>query len=661
MSNVKTSWILELVDKVGKPLSNVTNKVGNSTKGIGEMTKAVKLNEKETKEALGNAKDYYKDLQNSIKSTEKELKDLEKTKKSESWDEAMKASKAYDVAKEKLERYRKALQGAEEDVKDLTEQTEKFEKKAKSWTELATGINQGIELMQKAADSLDFAIDVKKVETEIQRFTDASGDQLDAYVKKSRNIAAVYDEDAVEIAKAANVMTKQVGGSFEDNLSLIEQGFQKGANINGDFLDSLKEYAPFIKQLGLSQAQAIALIAKSGKEGIFSDKAIDSIKEADLSLREMGKAQVEALDGIGIKPKDLVGKTTFEAVQMISEKMKTATTQARQLILADIFKGAGEDAGMQWAAELGSIDLNIENLPNVQEAGAGMKSFFADIGTWAGQTFGNIGVYAQQLMPIVVTIGSAIPIMNALKASTIGQAIATKAAAAGQWLLNAAMGANPVGAIILGIVALVGVITYCWNKFEGFRLVVFKGWEALKLFGTVIKDFVIDRLKGLLTGITGIGKALWQFFTGDWKKAWETGKQATSELIGLDAGKKAAEKFSTGWKGAMDTGQSNSDAYTASKKAEAKSETPGVNSLLTAPVNTLDGKLKPDDKKKKGSKEGDGINVGGGSNGIKSITMTLNVVNQFSVSKDTNIRSIGDQITSMINDRMRDSVINLGG
>lgn len=165
MSNVKTSWILELVDKVGKPLSNVTNKVGNSTKGIGEMTKAVKLNEKETKEALGNAKDYYKDLQNSIKSTEKELKELDKARKSDSWDEAMKAGKAYDVAKEKLERYRKALQGAEEDVKDLTEQTEKFEKKAKSWTELATGINQGIELMQKAADGLDFTVDGKKVET----------------------------------------------------------------------------------------------------------------------------------------------------------------------------------------------------------------------------------------------------------------------------------------------------------------------------------------------------------------------------------------------------------------------------------------------------------------------------------------------------------------
>lgn len=661
MSDIKTSWILELVDKVGKPIKSIMDKVGSSTKSVDDMTKAVKLNEKETKEALGNAKTYYKDLQNSISATEKELKDLEKTKKSDNWGEAMKAGKSYDEAKTKLERYRKALQGAEDDVKDLTDQTTKFEKQAKSWTDLAIGINQGIELVQKAADSLDFAVDVKKVENEIQRFTDASGNTLDEYVRRSRNIAAVYDQDAVEIAKAANTMTKQVGGSFEENLSLIEQGFQKGGNINGDFLDSLKEYAPFIKSLGLSQAQAISFIANAGKEGIYSDKAIDSIKEADLSLREMGKAQVDALAGIGIKPKDLAGKTTFEAIQMISQKMKGATTQARQLIMADIFKGAGEDAGTQFISEMGSMNLDLTGLPSVEAAGSGMKSFFSDIGTWAGQTFGSIGIYAQQIAPIVISIGSAIPIMNALKASTIGQAIATKAAAAGQWLLNIAMEANPVGLIVLGIAALIGIVAICWDKFEGFREVIFKGWEALKLFGSVIKDFVIDRLKGLLTGITGIGKALYQFFTGDWKEAWNTGKQAVSDLVGLDAGKKAAEALNSGIDGAMKEGQSRADALTAKKNAEKISQTPGVNALLSNPTNLLDGKVAPDGKTKKGGKEGDGLNVGSGSNGIKSISMVLNVVNNFSVSKDSNIRAIADQLTSSINDRLRDSVINLGG
>lgn len=662
MSDVKTSWILNLVDKVGKPVKEITKKVGKGTEAISDMTDAVKLNEKETKEALTNAKKYYNDLQKSIDDTEKELKQLEKAKKSDSWHEVMKASKAYDQTIVKVERYRKALQGAEQDINDLTDETKKFEKRAQSWTDLATGMNQGLELVQKAADGLNFTTEVKNLETEIKRFSDASGAELDNFVKKSRNIAGVYDQDALEIAKAANVMTKQVGGSFEENLALIEQGFQKGANTNGDFLDQLKEYAPFIKQLGLSQSQAVALISKAGKEGIYSDKAIDSIKEADLSLKEMGKAQVDALKGIGIKPEDLVGKTTFEAVKMISEKMKGATTQARQLILADIFKGAGEDAGMQWANELGSMNLDVNSLPSVKQAGADFKSFFTDIGTWAGQTFGNIGVYASMLAPVVVTIGSAIPIMTSLSKVTWVQAIATKAATAGQWLLNAAMTANPIGIVIVAIGALVGIIAYCWNKFEGFRQVIFKGWEALKLFGSVIKDFVIDRLKGLLSGVAGIGKALFQFFTGDWKQAWETGKQAASDLLGLDAGKEAAGKFKTGWSDAMSKGQKNSDDYTAKKKAaDKKQATPGVNSLLTTPAPVLDGKLAPDGKKGKGGKEGDGLNVGSGSSGIKSITMTLNVTNQFSVSKDTNIRAIGDQITSMINDRMRDSVINLGG
>ncbi|GIZ09982.1 hypothetical protein FUMI01_27080 [Flavobacterium sp. UMI-01] len=635
--------------------------VNQMTSGLDDVSEAVKLSEKDTRIALTKSKEYYKDLEKSIKEVENELKDLEKAKKSDSWAEQQKANTAYEQAKIKVEKYRQALQGAEDDVKDLTNQVDKFDQKAQKWTDLATGINQGIELIQKATDSLDFNVDVQNLTTQVQRMTDLTGDALDEFVKRSRNIAAVYDQDAEDIARAANAMTKQNGGTFEENLKLIEEGYKKGANANGDFIDQLKEYQPFIKQLGLDQSEAIALIAKSGKDGVFSDKAIDSIKEADLSLREMTKAQVTALAGIGLKPEDLEGKSTFDAVKMISAKMKGATSQARQTIIADIFKGAGEDAGIAFVDELGTMDLDLTKLPSVEQAGAGIKGWFADISTWAGQAFGDIGIYAQQLSPMIQMVAGAIPIYQALTKVTWLQNIASTVLSGTQKILNALFVSSPIGWVVLGIGALVAAISICWEKFEGFRLVVFKGWEAIKLFGSVIKDYVVDRIKGLLSGITGLGKTLVQFFQGDWKAAWETGKQSVSDIMGLDAGKNAANKFKEGWSGAMATGQTKSDAYTASKKSQEKPKAPSVNDYLKKSPDVLGAAATGDTKKSTGKGTGDGLNVGSGSNGIKSIVMNLTVNNAFSVAKGENIRNIADQITSHINDRLRDSVVNLGG
>lgn len=660
--DVTTSWILEFVNHITKPVKDVMKSVNEMTSGLNDVSDTVKLTEKDTRIALNKSKEYYKDLEKSIKEVEKELKDLEKVKKSGSWNEQQEAAIAYDKAKQKVENYRKALQGAEQDVKDLTDQVEKFDTKAKKWTDLATGINQGIELIQKATDSLDFSVDVQNLTTEVQRMTDLTGDALDEFVRRSRNIAVVYDQDAQDIARAANAMTKQNGGTFEENLKLIEEGYKKGANANGDFIDQLKEYQPFIKQLGLDQSQAIALIAKSGKDGVFSDKAIDSIKEADLSLREIGKAQVTALAGIGLKPEDLIGKTTFDAVQLISSKMKGATSQARQTILADIFKGAGEDAGLAFADQLGTMDLDLTKLPSVEQAGAGIKGWFTDISTWAGQAFGDVGIYAQTLSPMIQMVAGAIPIYSALSKVTWLQNIATTALASTQKMMNALFVSSPIGWVVLGIGLLIAAVTIAWNKFEGFRLVVFKGWEAIKLFGSVIKDYVIDRIKGLLSGITGLGKTLLHFFNGEWSQAWETGKQAVSDIMGVDAGKNAANKFKDGWSGAMATGQKYSDSYTAKKNASqatGKGAT-SVNDFLKKTPDVL-GAAPGTSKKEKGKQPGDGLNVGSGSNGIKSIVMNLTVNNAFSVGKGENIRNIADQITSHINDRLRDSVVNLGG
>ncbi|MDU7067152.1 MAG: tape measure protein [Clostridium perfringens] len=56
----------------------------------------------------------------------------------------------------------------------------------------------------------------------------------------------------------------------------------------------------------------------------------------------------------------------------------------------------------------------------------------------------------------------------------------TKLATAAQWLFNLALSANPIGLVIIGLVALVGAFVYLWTTSEGFRNFWISMWEAVK-------------------------------------------------------------------------------------------------------------------------------------------------------------------------------------
>ena len=83
---------------------------------------------------------------------------------------------------------------------------------------------------------------------------------------------------------------------------------------------------------------------------------------------------------------------------------------------------------------------------------------------------------------------------------------ATRAAAAGQWLLNAAMTANPIGLIVAGLVLLVAGIIWAWNNIDGFRDGILAAWDWIKTGTVTIWNSVVDFIG---TAIEGIGN----FFT----------------------------------------------------------------------------------------------------------------------------------------------------
>lgn len=107
---------------------------------------------------------------------------------------------------------------------------------------------------------------------------------------------------------------------------------------------------------------------------------------------------------------------------------------------------------------------------------------------------------------------------------------------------NFIMAMNPISIVIIGIAALIGTLWLLWEKVDWIRGVIMGLWEVMKGLGAMIKNYVINSFKELLSGITGIGQALLAFFSGDFKKAWEIGKKAVGNLMGVDSKRKIYEE-----------------------------------------------------------------------------------------------------------------------
>lgn len=194
--------------------------------------------------------------------------------------------------------------------------------------------------------------EINKNRKETALLTKETGKALDSITAKIRATSQVFEKDYNEILRTANTLSKEFGISMTESLDEINEGFTRGLDVNGEYLETLREYSFFIKEAGLSTKQFNVLIQQQVQQGIFSDKGIDAIKEAVISIREMTPATKDAIKAIGIDTdqlrKDILSGTItyFEAVQQIATKTRELADPVKTgTILADVFRGAGEDAG----------------------------------------------------------------------------------------------------------------------------------------------------------------------------------------------------------------------------------------------------------------------------------------------------------------------------
>ena len=203
-----------------------------------------------------------------------------------------------------------------------------------------------------------------------RQFTGLAGNELKEYRNEVQSLADVYGKDFREVLQSVNSVAKQFEISQSEALETVRDGFIAGADAGGEYLDILKEYPAYFNEAGISAEQFVAIVANATQQGIFSDKGIDAIKEANTRIREMTTATATAFEGIGMSSEKVQeelqngSKTTFDIIQEVSDRLKELPESSAEVgaALADIFGEAGEDAGLRYIKTLGDISTSLDEV-----------------------------------------------------------------------------------------------------------------------------------------------------------------------------------------------------------------------------------------------------------------------------------------------------------
>lgn len=365
-----------------------------------------------------------------------------------------------------------------------------------------------------------------RVMTDIRSTRDATDEALTDITAKVLNTSEVFDQDLGGITRAVSQMMRTgLAKNANEALDIITVGFQKGADKSGDFLDTINEYGTQFRKMGIGGKAATGLIAQGLRAGARDgDLVADSIKEFSIRAIDGSESTGLAFKAIGLDAGQMaakIGKGGTSAkggLQQVLDGLRAIKDPVkREAAAVGLFGTQAEDMGQAlYALDLGKAAGELGKVGGAAQKAADQMS---DTPAAKWETFkreletGLVGVMTSKVIPafqststfiqehkgLVLGLVGAVTLLTAAQAA--GSAVMavqaagglaamvksmpivvglTKVWAAGQWLLNAAMAANPVGLVVLAIAALVAGLVIAYKKSETFRAIVQAVWAWLK-------------------------------------------------------------------------------------------------------------------------------------------------------------------------------------
>ncbi|WP_327073444.1 phage tail tape measure protein [Kitasatospora purpeofusca] len=386
---------------------------------------------------------------------------------------------------------------------------------------------------------------------------DAAGAGLERITTKAMALAKTFDVDvAGSTAAAGQLMRTGLVKNADEAFDIITKAMQSGVDKSGDLIDTVGEYSTQFRQLGLDGHAAAGLLAQGLKAGARdADVVADSLKEFTLIAQGGNKASAEAFAKIGLSGKEMQkvfvtgGPAAATALDQVFDRLRAMKDPVeRNNTALALFGTKSEDVQKALLA----LDPSSAKAALGEVAGAAdqMAKTVSDNPTAAIERFkreatvklAEVGAtlisfgqeHSAWLQPIAITLGviagAILLVQGATMAWTAAQTVwagVQAVSTAAQWAWNTAMAANPIGLIIIAVVALVAAVVLLWQRSETFRDIVTSCWQAVWSGIKWVWDWVSQNWPLLLAILTGpIGLAVLAI-----TRNWDTVKAGASAVL----------------------------------------------------------------------------------------------------------------------------------
>jgi hypothetical protein len=291
--------------------------------------------------------------------------------------------------------------------------------------------------------------------------------------------------DGPEVAKGLADATKAVkdflaSAQAQDLLNTLGDAMDRVREIALKILDALPALTPAVSGLasggfgvllGVAETLADVLTAVSGELG--GQKDLFATVGAAVAVAVVAvKAYQAALVAVAAAQIAWTAATVAGSAAMTAATAVYNTARVAVLLTSTAFVAAGAQATIFATAVYGTVTAMVA------ASASALRTAAVVVASQIQQTAAMLATNAAWAA-LVVRAAAAQAATIAFAAAQRAVAIATNLWTAAQWLLNAAMTANPIGIVIAIIVALVAAIVYAYKNSETFRNIVDGAFRAV--------------------------------------------------------------------------------------------------------------------------------------------------------------------------------------
>jgi len=404
----------------------------------------------------------------------------------------------------------------------------KFDSTGNELATKSSGIGQKAGKALAAAGTAALAGLSMVVKTGIGECMEASAAQaqLAAGIKSTGGAAGVTVDHLTNLASSIQNYSGQTDDSIMQTEALLLT-FKNIKNVGADkiFDQATMAAADMAAKMGTDASSAAIQLGKALNDPI---KGVGSLSRVGIQFTEAQKKQIAAM----VESGDTMGAQKI-ILKELNEEFGGAAKAAGDSLPGQIEKAkrAFEDMSESLMSALmptisGIVvfltDLikKFDSLPGPVKTAAVVTAALAAAMAVLAPVVGTLAGVYQFLFVAKVQDGivtrAGIVQYTLLRAKMIAHAAAAKVVAAAQWLLNAAMSANPIGLVVAAIAALVAGLVIAYQKSETFRDIVNAVWNAIKdtavTVWNAIKDVVlaaVDAIRETISTGMAAAKAVW--------------------------------------------------------------------------------------------------------------------------------------------------------